>query len=458
MTPPGPIDRMFGAIVPRAVDAIDIDEVIDQVDVDHLISQVDVDGIVARVDVDAVVQRVDIGAILDRVDIEALMHRIDLDVLLTRVDLNALLADVDLEVLLTKIDLNALLADVDLEVLLTKIDLNALLTKVDLNTLLTKIDLNALLAGVDLNALLADVDLEVLLTKVDLNTLLTKIDLNALLADVDLDALLARIDVDALMKRAHIDDIVSNASRGVFARLIDAVRRQLVGLDLLLVAVVTRLLRRPREQVSVTGGTVTGRVAGGISRLAAFLIDIGVISVSYGFIVSLLVFMIGLFSGQTFDPSHRALLWLGGIGVFGFFYYWIGLAVTGRSIGKGLIGLRVVNVDGRPISPGRAAVRTIVYPFSFILGLGLIPIVVGKQRRALHDFAAGDKELYDWGDRPAEMPAPLSAWVQQRAADVDPTGVLTATPAITTPSSNASEPTGSAPADEHTTESDAGAA
>jgi uncharacterized RDD family membrane protein YckC len=440
MTPPGPIDRMFGAIVPRAVDAIDIDEVIDQVDVDHLISQVDVDGIVARVDVDAVVQRVDIGAILDRVDIEALMHRIDLDVLLTRVDLNALLADVDLDVLLTKIDLNALLADVDLEVLLTKIDLNALL------------------AGVDLNALLADVDLEVLLTKVDLNTLLTKIDLNALLADVDLDALLARIDVDALMKRAHIDDIVSNASRGVFARLIDAVRRQLVGLDLLLVAVVTRLLRRPREQVSLAGGTVTGRVAGGISRLAAFLIDIGVISVSYGFIVSLLVFMIGLFSGQTFDPSHRAILWLGGIGVFGFFYYWIGLAVTGRSIGKGLIGLRVVNVDGRPISPGRAAVRTIVYPFSFILGLGLIPIVVGKQRRALHDFAAGDKELYDWGDRPAEMPAPLSAWVQQRAADVDPTGVLTATPAITTPSSNASEPTGSAPADEHTTASDAGAA
>jgi uncharacterized RDD family membrane protein YckC len=368
MTPPGPIDRVLGAIVPRAVDAIDIDDVIDQVNVDHLISEVDVDAIVARVDVDAIVNRVDIGAILERVDIEAILGRIDLDALLTTIDLNALLDGVDLEVLLTKIDLNTLLANVDL------------------------------------NALLDGVDLEVLLSKIDLNTLVGRLDL---------DALMAQVDIDALMKRAHIDEIVSNASRGVFARLIDAVRRQLVGLDVVLTAAVSRVFRRPREQASITSGTVTGRVAGGMSRLAAFFIDVGFIGVTYGFTVALLGYMIGLFSGQTFDPSHRAGLWLGGITVFGFLYYWIGLAITGRSIGKGIIGLRVVAVDGSPISPGRSAIRTIVYPFSFILGLGLIPIVTGKKRRALHDFAAGDKVLYDWGDRPAEMPAPLTDWVQR---------------------------------------------
>ena len=71
-------------------------------------------------------------------------------------------------------------------------------------------------------------------------------------------------------------------------------------------------------------------------------------------------------------------------------------------------------MNGDPITPGRAAIRTIVYPFSFILGLGLIPIVVGKQRRALHDFAARDHVLYDWGDRPVELPAPLTAWVRRR--------------------------------------------
>ena len=46
MSPPGPLDRVFGAIVPRAVDAIDMDDVIGQVDVDHLVSEVDVDAIV----------------------------------------------------------------------------------------------------------------------------------------------------------------------------------------------------------------------------------------------------------------------------------------------------------------------------------------------------------------------------------------------------------------------------
>ena len=56
----------------------------------------------------------------------------------------------------------------------------------------------------------------------------------------------------------------------------------------------------------------------------------------------------------------------------------------------------------------------LVYPFSFILGLGLIGIVVGKHRKALHDWAAGSTVRYDWGDRPAELPAPLTAWLRRR--------------------------------------------
>jgi hypothetical protein len=40
--------------------------------------------------------------------------------------------------------------------------------------------------------------------------------------------------------------------------------------------------------------------------------------------------------------------------------------------------------------------------------------VVGRQRRALHDFAAGDMVLYHWGDRPAELPPPLTDWVRRR--------------------------------------------
>jgi uncharacterized RDD family membrane protein YckC len=298
MTPPGPIDRVFGAIVPRAVDAVDLDAVVGRVDVDQLVSQVDVDALLQRVDVNALLQRVDVNALLQRVDV---------------------------------------------------------------------------------------------------------------------DALLQRADIEELVRRAGIDSIVSTTSRGIFTRSIDAVRRQLVGLDALLIGVVARLFHRPRETSIIDTGTATGRTAGGVSRLAAFVVDMTVISLSYTATVALISYMLGLFTGHTLDTSKGSVLALGGYFVFAFFYFWISLAVTGRSIGKGLTGLRVVAVGGDPISPGRAAVRTIVYPFSFILGLGLIPIVTGTQRRALHDFAAGDKEIYDWGDRPAELPAPLTAWVRRHS-------------------------------------------
>jgi uncharacterized RDD family membrane protein YckC len=234
------------------------------------------------------------------------------------------------------------------------------------------------------------------------------------------DELVQRLDVDELVRRAHIDSIVRTASRGVFARMTDAVRRQLVGLDALLIGTVARLFRRPREDSVIDTGTVTGRTAGGVSRLAAFLVDMTVISFSYTATVALVSYLLGLFTGHTVDTSNGSFLAFVGYLLFAFLYVWIGLSVTGRSIGKGLIGLRVVEVGGSPISPGRAAVRTIVYPFSFVLGLGLIPIVTGRQRRALHDVAAGDKEIYDWGDRPAELPAPLTAWVRSHSPGAEP--------------------------------------
>jgi hypothetical protein len=46
-----------------------------------------------------------------------------------------------------------------------------------------------------------------------------------------------------------------------------------------------------------------------------------------------------------------------------------------------------------------------------LLGLGLVGVVIGRERRALHDVFAGSVVVYDWGDRPAELPAPLTRWI-----------------------------------------------
>ncbi|MCU0311716.1 MAG: RDD family protein [Acidimicrobiales bacterium] len=372
MSNPNPLDRLLGAIVNPVVGAVDVGEVIGQVDVDQLVAEVDVNAVIERVDVDAVVKRVDVDDVIARVDVDTVIGRVDIDQVIQRVDMQAVLARVDLDEVLGKVDLDALLAKVDVAALLDRIDADALVQR---------------------------------------------IDLNALMERVDLDAMLRRVDVQDLMARANIDSIVRDASKGVFARSIDAIRRQVVGLDALLIGVVTRVFRRRREQDRiVTGESVTGQVAGGVSRLAAYLIDVLVITTGFSITTAVIGYLLSLFLTERPDPSLPGLLALGGYAGFSFVYFAVGLIITGRSVGKGVVGLKVVALDGSPISPGRAIVRGLVYPFSFILGLGLLPIVVGRHRRALHDWAGRDKVLYDWGDRPAELPAPLTDWVRRRAA------------------------------------------
>src|SRR3954453_7393672 len=46
-----PIDRVLGAVVPRAVGAVDLDELLETIDLDELLDRIDVDSIIKRVDI-----------------------------------------------------------------------------------------------------------------------------------------------------------------------------------------------------------------------------------------------------------------------------------------------------------------------------------------------------------------------------------------------------------------------
>ncbi|MFZ2176740.1 MAG: RDD family protein, partial [Rhodococcus sp. (in: high G+C Gram-positive bacteria)] len=302
------------------------------------------------------------------------------------------------------------------------------LERLDLDAVLGRLDLDAVLESLDVDALVARLDVDALVARLDVDALMGRVDVNALISRVDIDGIVGRVDVPALVERAQIDVIVSNASRGVMTRLLDAIRRQLVGVDLVLVGVVSRILRRPRETATITDGSVTGRLAGGVTRLTAFAVDVFTVSFSYGVVVAVGVFLAELFTGGEFTADHTGFWYSLGYLTFGFLYFWIGLTLTGRSIGKGLVGLRVVGRNGSPISPGQAAIRTLVFPISFILWIGLIPIVLGKRRRALHDWAAGSTVVYDWGDRPSELPAPLTDWLRRHDVDPGRPGTVPITP------------------------------
>ena len=77
----------------------------------------------------------------------------------------------------------------------------------------------------------------------------------------------------------------------------------------------------------------------------------------------------------------------------------------------------MVSADGSPLSVRQALVRTLAFPLSILLfGIGFLMIPFQREHRALHDLIAGTSSVDDWGERSAEMPGPLSAFLERQSA------------------------------------------
>lgn len=72
--------------------------------------------------------------------------------------------------------------------------------------------------------------------------------------------------------------------------------------------------------------------------------------------------------------------------------FWLQVSVLvgflGYSIGKRLLGLRVINAEGAPIGLLRAMLRTA------LLCLVIPAVLMTDDKRGLHDLAAGSKEIH----------------------------------------------------------------
>lgn len=295
------------------------------------------------------------------------------------------------------------------------------------------VDVDAIIDEVDVNALLERIDVNALLEQVDVDRLIERVDLDAVLDRVDIDGLMDRIDVRALAERAGIPDLVRESTGELAGSAVDVLRRQVVGLDAIVGGGAYRLTGRdPTERPAAPAeldaassagpkgrGQVTGHYAGPVSRLAAFLVDVVVVWGSWLLFGAGVAFIAALFFRVERQPSAT----IGALGiltllVWGFFYLAASLAIAGRTLGMGLVGIRVVERGGGPLGSRAAFIRTLVFPFSFlILGLGFVGIFTSPERRTMHDAAAGSVMVYDWGDRPAEMPAPLTSWMMRRVGD-----------------------------------------
>jgi len=330
------------------------------------------------------------------------------------------------------IDVNALVESVDVDALVDRLDLDELLARVDLNAALDRVDPDQLLDRVDPNRLLDRVDPDRLLDRVDPDRLLDRVDPNRLMDRVDVDRFMDRVDVKALVDRAGVADIVGESTGQVAGSVLDAGRRQVVAIDEIAGRIGYRVVRRdpvttpegPSRLIAPLTdkkgrGVVTGHYAGPVARSLAFLADIACVFGIYTVVTAGLAFFVTVI--LQIDPPDIALAPVLGVlalATWAFSYSLIGIVVAGRTLGKALIGLRVVTADGAPPTPGQAIVRAMATPLSFVfLGLGLLGIAFGAKRTGWHDKLSGTAVVLDWGDRPAALPAPLTHWLAEKSAD-----------------------------------------
>jgi uncharacterized RDD family membrane protein YckC len=135
--------------------------------------------------------------------------------------------------------------------------------------------------------------------------------------------------------------------------------------------------------------------------LFAYVTDFVVLAgiIALGGWISVLVDSV--FESMGLDPNADLTLiyvflipWI--VGVY-FIVFW---SLTGRTIGKWIMGLKVIRADGNPPTIGRSIIRFIGYGISAIVfWLGYLWVLVDNDRQAWHDHMAKTWVVYDYERR-----------------------------------------------------------
>jgi uncharacterized RDD family membrane protein YckC len=129
-----------------------------------------------------------------------------------------------------------------------------------------------------------------------------------------------------------------------------------------------------------------------------------VITGAFMLVLAAINFAASILTGKDI-AFNRGNLWvIIAYAIWAFIYFAHSWEAGGRTAGMALFGVRVVRDDGSDVDGRRAIVRTLAFPLSFLfLGLGFLGILLGDQRRALHDVIAGTAVVYSWDARAARL-------------------------------------------------------
>jgi len=147
---------------------------------------------------------------------------------------------------------------------------------------------------------------------------------------------------------------------------------------------------------SVEGLAAQGQPAGYVSRVLSNVIDGLLVYVAYIATIWFLQITLGLLGIRPTSDTITPPIWVTVtmLPVMYGIYCTYGWATSGRTVGKEVLGLRVVSLDGTLLSGGRAFRRAI---WCGILGtLGLFLVLINKRNAAIQDLIVKSAVIYDW--------------------------------------------------------------
>jgi uncharacterized RDD family membrane protein YckC len=230
--------------------------------------------------------------------------------------------------------------------------------------------------------------------------------------------------------QALVQEIITAQGTGIVEELINEVREHALSLDLSVNRWWASLRGRPQPAIAMPDFAVPlrgkmpapktmagrpycgGAYAGIASRVLAFSIDLFALMIA---LIIGVVFVWGVVAIFNLDNLFASLLGTRGVGLLRMISagtlttlaacaYWIlGWTFIGGTVGKIVMGLRVVGPGGKPLGFWRSLRRVIGYFIcAFSLGLGFLWLIVNRQRHTWADKLAGSSVVYAWHARPDE--------------------------------------------------------
>ncbi len=158
--------------------------------------------------------------------------------------------------------------------------------------------------------------------------------------------------------------------------------------------------------------SLQGQYAGIVTRGIALFIDLVVLSISlfaFNQVVILFLEFLGIPTDCSSSDAVGLYYWAcTGANYFRLFvtallaplYYLFFWTLGGQTPGKGLMGVRIVRLDGEPMNVRRSVRRLIGYGVcAATLGIGFLWAVIDDRRQGWDDKIAGTCVVYSWQAR-----------------------------------------------------------